>query len=239
VTISVVIPVLNEAEALPVTLGQVAELGFDEILVVDGGSTDRTPEIVQNFAYTFTATTAGAGTRSISLLTAATGRARQMNAGAAISRSEVLLFLHADTSLPSEARLAIQKALQSPDCPGGRFDVRFDEDGMLSRLIGRVMNARSRWSGIATGDQALFVRREVFEGLGGFADIPIMEDVDFCQRLKGVGPLAALKQQAVTSYRRWRTRGPIRTIILMWVLRLLYWLGISPYRLHTLYGAIR
>jgi rSAM/selenodomain-associated transferase 2 len=234
VTITVVIPTLNEERTLPTTLRRVAELGFDEVLVVDGGSSDRTPEIARSFA-----ATAGLGAPSLSFLTASTGRARQMNVGAAASRSDVLLFLHADTLLPDQARLAIQQALDEPTCAGGRFDVRFDDQRMLSRVIGRMMNARSRWSGISTGDQALFVRREVFERLGGFADIPIMEDVDFSRRLKRIGAIAALKQQAVTSYRRWRTGGPIRTIVLMSILRLLYWLGISPHRLQAFYGAIR
>jgi rSAM/selenodomain-associated transferase 2 len=162
-----------------------------------------------------------------------------MNVGAAASRSDVLLFLHADTSLPAQARVAIQRALDESTCVGGRFDVRFEEDGTLSGVIGRMMNMRSRLTGIATGDQALFVRRDVFEQLGGFADIPLMEDIDFSRRLKRRGRIAALDLQAVTSYRRWSARGPWRTIVLMWMLRSLFWLGISPHRLRHFYGTIR
>jgi rSAM/selenodomain-associated transferase 2 len=162
-----------------------------------------------------------------------------MNAGAAGARSDVLLFLHADTLLPADARPSIQHALADARCVGGRFDVRFEPDTTLGRLIGAMMNWRSHWSGIATGDQALFVRRTAFRHLGGFAEIPIMEDVDFSRRLKGVGCIAALRTPVVTSYRRWNTCGPLRTILVMWALRLLYWLGISPHRLQHLYGTIR
>jgi rSAM/selenodomain-associated transferase 2 len=162
-----------------------------------------------------------------------------MNAGAAASHSDVILFLHADTALPLEARAAIDEALQDPACVAGRFNVRFDADTRLSRLIGSLMNWRSRWTGIATGDQAVFVRRAAFERLGGFADIPIMEDVDFTRRLKRVGRVAALTLPVITSYRRWTSCGPVRTILLMWILRFLYWAGISPHRLHHLYGTIR
>jgi rSAM/selenodomain-associated transferase 2 len=237
VTITVVIPTLNEEQLLSTTLRQVAGLGFDEILVVDGGSSDRTREIVERFVSETLPVHDPAP--SISLLTASTGRARQMNVGAALSHSDVLLFLHADTSLPAQARLAIQHALDEPACVGGRFDVHFAEPGTLNRVVCRMMNVRSRVTGIATGDQALFVRRRVFEQLGGFADIPLMEDIDFSRRLKRVGRIAALDLQAVTSYRRWKAGGPWRTILLMWMLRLLFWLGISPHTLRHLYGTIR
>jgi rSAM/selenodomain-associated transferase 2 len=237
VTITVVIPTLNEEQLLATTLRQVAGLGFDEILVVDGGSSDRTQAIVERFASGASGLIDSAP--PISLLTASTGRARQMNAGAAAARSDVLLFLHADTTLPEQARRAIQQALDEPACVGGRFDVRFEEAGTLSRLVGRMMNVRSRVTGIATGDQALFVRRRVFEQLGGFADIPLMEDIEFSRRLKRIGRIAALDLHAVTSYRRWNTGGPWRTILLMWMLRALFWLGISPHKLRHLYGTIR
>jgi rSAM/selenodomain-associated transferase 2 len=226
---------------------------------VDGGSSDRTREVVKELAcdvrssmFDVESSSADPQTSnherrtpslerltSIRLLTGATGRARQMNVGAAASRSDVLLFLHADTSLPAQARVAIQRALDESTCVGGRFDVRFEEDGTLSGVIGRMMNMRSRLTGIATGDQALFVRRDVFEQLGGFADIPLMEDIDFSRRLKRRGRIAALDLQAVTSYRRWSARGPWRTIVLMWMLRSLFWLGISPHRLRHFYGTIR
>jgi len=245
-TITVVIPTLNEEAVLPRTLSQAASLGFDELIVVDGGSHDRTREIVQAFA---SAPAIGlqrsmlspqsSALSPVSLLTAPPGRANQMNAGAAASEGTVLLFLHADTSLPSDARQAVERALEDPACVGGRFDVRFERDSGPGWLISRMMNLRSRWTGIATGDQAIFVRRSLFEQLGGYSDLPIMEDVDFSRRLKRTGRLSALRSKVITSYRRWETRGPLRTMLLMWVLRFLYWIGINPHRLSQLYGAVR
>jgi len=252
-TITVVIPTLNEEAVLPRTLSQAASLGFDELIVVDGGSHDRTREIVQAFpsapAISLQSSTIShqrsilspqsSALSPVSLLTAPPGRANQMNAGAAASKGTVLLFLHADTSLPSDARQAVERALEDPACVGGRFDVRFERDSGPGWLISRMMNLRSRWTGIATGDQAIFVRRSLFEQLGGYSDLPIMEDVDFSRRLKGIGRLSALRSKVITSYRRWDTRGPLRTILWMWVLRSLYWIGISPHRLRHLYGTVR
>ena len=259
-TISVVIPTLNEERSLPTTLARAAESGFDEVIVVDGGSMDRTREVVLAFApaqgqsrqqsaisvqqsppdvHPSALNPQHSAPSTVVLLTAPAGRAFQMNAGAAASRGQILLFLHADTLLPPDARSAIEKALEDPAYVGGRFDVRFERDSGLGRLIGCLINLRSRWTGIATGDQAIFVRRSVFERLGGFSDIPIMEDVDFTRCLKRIGPVAALRLQVVTSFRRWDACGPIRTIALMWVLRFLYWVGISPRTLRHLYGAVR
>jgi rSAM/selenodomain-associated transferase 2 len=224
-TIAVVIPTLNEEQALPRTLSHTIGLGFDEIIVVDGGSGDRTQAIVRSLAGT--------------LLTSPPGRARQMNRGAAEANSDVLLFLHADTLLPREAKDAILAALRDPACVGGRFDVRFDCDSHLGRVIGAMMNLRSRLTGIATGDQAIFVRKTVFERAGGYADIPLMEDIEFTKRLRRLGRVAALSATVVTSYRRWNLCGPVRTILLMWTLRLLYWLGVNPNRLSRWYVAVR
>lgn len=117
--------------------------------------------------------------------------------------------------------------------------MRFEQDKGFGWMISRMMNLRSRWTGIATGDQAIFVRRTVFERLGGYSDLPIMEDVDFSRRLKRVGRLSAVRSKVITSYRRWDTRGLLRTILLMWVLRFLYWIGISPHSLTRLYGSVR
>lgn len=243
-TVSVIIPTLNEEQALPQTLTRTLALGFEEVLVVDGGSSDRTQELVRALPVArdpshLDDSSSDARHRPLLLLAAPTGRAAQMNAGAAASRGDALLFLHADTRLPDNAKAAIMDALREPACPGGRFDLRFDRDCALSRLIALMINLRSRLSGIATGDQAIFVRRKVFERMGGYAAIPLMEDVDLTRRLNRMGPVACLRAQVVTSFRRWETNGPIRTILLMWLLRFLYWIGVSPHTLSRWYGHAR
>ena len=151
----------------------------------------------------------------------------------------MLVFLHADTRLPPDARVAIETVAADSQFVGGRFDVQFEQDRGYAWVISRMMNLRSRWSGISTGDQALFVRRTVFQQLGGFEDIPIMEDIEFSCRLKKVGKIAALPSKVVTSFRRWEQRGPLRTILKMWTLRFLYWIGVRPQTLNQFYGSIR
>jgi rSAM/selenodomain-associated transferase 2 len=232
-TIAVVIPTLNEERALPLTLARTLDLQLDEVVIVDGGSSDRTIEIASSFI------PPPSSFPHLRLLAAPAGRARQMNAGAKASRGDVLLFLHADTQLPAEARAAIEAALEDPAVVGGRFDLRFERDTTLGRVVSRLINLRSRWTGLATGDQAIFVRRSVFDRLGGFADMPLMEDLDFTKRLKRAGRVVALRSQVTTSYRRWETGGPLRTVFLMWALRFLYWLGASPHRLSRWYSHAR
>lgn len=231
-TIGVIIPTLNEECALPETLRSLQPFRFDEIIIADGGSQDRTMKLARAFQ-------ASGSPRSMSVIAAPRGRARQMNAGAAKARTDVLLFLHADTRLPAEAQSRIEGALADSRCVGGRFDVRFEHDAGYAWLISRMMNLRSRWSGISTGDQALFVRREVFERLGGFADIPLMEDIEFSARLKQEGDVQALRSKVTTSFRRWEQDGPVRTILRMWSLRFLYWLGVAPQTLQRFYANIR
>lgn len=237
-TIAVIIPVLNEARCLHRTLSHTEALGFDELMIVDGGSSDDTCALARSFADRI-GISLSATTGSMRFLTAPRGRARQLNVGAAASWCDVLLFLHADTRLPSNARQAILAALADAACVGGRFDVCFDSTRVSARIIGNLMNLRSRWSGIATGDQAIFVRRAVFERMGGFADIPLMEDIEFTRRLKRTGPVASLSDQVVTAFRRWEQQGPLRTILLMWTLRFLYWIGVSPHRLQHFYRTVR
>jgi len=162
-----------------------------------------------------------------------------MNEGAKASRGEVLLFLHADTQLPRDATTVINRALADHRMVGGRFEVRFDRPSMWGTIISRMMNWRSRLSGLATGDQALFVRRPLFEQMGGFADMPLMEDIEFSRRLKRKGATAALTATVTTSFRRWEQQGPLRTILLMWTLRFLYWIGVSPHTLSRWYGLVR
>jgi rSAM/selenodomain-associated transferase 2 len=221
--LSIVIPALDEATNLARLLPDLlAREPGAEVIVVDGGSGDDTRAVV-------------ARTPSVRWLAGPRGRARQMNAGARAAAGDVLLFLHADTTLPSGAGGAILAALRDPAVVGGRFDVRLDSRHPLLGVVGWMMSRRSRLTGIATGDQAIFVRRGVFEALGGYADIPLMEDVDFTRRLKRRGRVAALRQRVTTSARKWEREGVLRTIVLMWTLRLLYALGVSPARLHRWY----
>lgn len=221
--VSIVIPVLNEADRLPGLLARLAPWrDRAEVLVVDGGSHDGTLEAARAAGW-------------VRVLSAAPGRARQMNAGAAAAAGDLLLFLHADVSLPATALDDIRAALADPGVVGGRFDVRLDGRGPIYRVVEVFMNLRSRWTGIWTGDQAIFVHRAVFERLGGFPEIPLMEDVEFTRRLKREGPGACLRARVLASARKWEREGPVRTILLMWALRFLYWIGVSPPRLHRWY----
>jgi rSAM/selenodomain-associated transferase 2 len=233
--ISVIIPTLNEELTIIATLAHTAALGFDELIVVDGGSLDQTPVLVESYRRR----TQSPAQSPVRLVTAPCGRARQMNEGAKASRGEILLFLHADTQLPGEAKTMIDTTLADQRLVGGRFDVRFDRPSTWGSIISRMMNWRSRLSGIATGDQALFVRRPIFEQMGGFTDMPLMEDIDFSRRLKQKGATAALTATVTTSFRRWKRHGPLRTLLLMWVLRFLYWIGVSPSHLIDWYKAVR
>ena len=233
--ISVIIPTLNEERTIIATLAHTATLGFDELIVIDGGSTDETPSLVEAYRHR----SQSSALSPIQWVTAPPGRAQQMNEGAKTSRGEILLFLHADTQLPSDAKTIIETTLADQQTVGGRFDVRFDSPSMWGAIISRMMNWRSRLSGLATGDQALFVRRLIFEQMGGFADMPLMEDIEFSRRLKRKGATATLTATVTTSFRRWEQHGPVRTILLMWTLRFLYWAGVSPHTLNRWYGLVR
>ena len=234
-TISVIIPTLNEERAVMATLAHTAALGFDELIVVDGGSTDKTPSLVNSYRLSAQSSTLS----PIQWITSPPGRARQMNEGAKAGRGETLLFLHADTQLPDDAKAIIDTTLADRQVVGGRFDVQFDRPSMRGTIISKMMNWRSKLSGLATGDQALFVRRSIFEQMGGFADMPLMEDIEFSRRLKRKGATAALTATVTTSFRRWEQQGPLRTILRMWVLRFLYWVGVSPHTLSRWYELVR
>ena len=229
-TISVIIPTLNEEKILAQALVALSTIPIDEIVIVDGGSTDHTLKMAEAFC---------ARVSNAHALASPRGRARQMNAGAKATRGETLLFLHADTRLPPRADELIEAALADRETAGGRFDVRFDRPSTWGTVISTLMNWRSRLSGIATGDQAIFVRRKVFEQIGGFSDIPLMEDIDLSRRLKQIGRMIALHETVTTSFRRWEANGPLRTVLLMWTLRFLYGAGVSPDRLHRFYAATR
>jgi len=233
--LSIVIPTLNEERTIIATLAHTADLGFNELIVVDGGSLDQTPVLVESYRLS----TQSSALSPLRLVTAPPGRALQMNKGAKTSGGEILLFLHADTQLPGNAKSLIDTTLADQRMVGGRFDVRFDRPVMWGTIISKMMNCRSRLNGLATGDQALFVRRPIFEQMGGFADIPLMEDIEFSRRLKRAGATAALTATVTTSFRRWEQQGPLRTILLMWTLRFLYWIGISPSHLVKWYKAVR
>lgn len=221
--LSIVIPTLNEAAALERLLPHLARTCPEaEVIVVDGGGTDGTPECVRRFP-------------GVRLIEASRGRARQMNAGAGTAGGSTILFLHADTVLPPDALRAIEDALRVPGVVGGRFDVRFDNPRAIFTLIATMMNLRSRLTRICTGDQAIFVRRQIFDELGGYPEIPLMEDIQLSRRLKRRGRIACLRQRVTTSARKWEREGVVRTIALMWALRLLYWAGVEPARLHRWY----
>ncbi len=223
-TLSIVVPALDEAEEIEATLASARDPAVREIIVVDGGSRDDTVARATPLA-----------TRVVS---SPPGRARQMNAGAALASGEVLLFLHADTRLPEGFAPAVRDAIET-GAVWGRFDVVLRGSHRLLRVVAPLINLRSRLSRIATGDQAIFVRHDVFRRLGGFAEIPLMEDVELSRRLKRAGPMAALRLRVSTSGRRWEEHGVVRTIVLMWALRLAYACGVSPARLARAYRTRR
>jgi rSAM/selenodomain-associated transferase 2 len=207
---------------------------LNTVIVVDGGSRDGTRGIVQALSND-SGNTSGATLR---LIDAPRGRALQMNAGAVESRADVLLFLHADTRLPTGAIEQVREAI-SRGATWGRFDTHLDGEQLLFRVIEWFMNVRSALTHIATGDQAIFVRSDVFHMLGGYAPIALMEDVELCSRLKWVGQPTRVRATVIASTRRWRAGGIMRTVVLMWGLRLLYWFGVAPARLQRLYRISR
>lgn len=219
---SIVIPVLNEARSLPALIGslQGTLAANAEVIFVDGGSVDETPQIAES-----------AGFR---VIRSECGRARQMNAGARSARGDLLVFLHADTVLPRDALEMIAAALRS-GYDWGRFDVCIAGRPWMLRVVACMMNWRSRVSGIATGDQAMFMSRAAFESVGGFPDQPLMEDIEMSRRLRARSRPACLRAKVTTSGRRWESRGVWRTILLMWRLRWAYWRGVPPERLAEAY----
>jgi rSAM/selenodomain-associated transferase 2 len=214
VKLSIVLPVLNEAEQLPRVLEclRPAREGGVEVIIVDGGSEDGT--------------LLAAARADARLVSSPKGRAQQMNAGARLAAGDVLLFLHVDTLLPQRADRLIEAAIGDRRRVWGRFDVDIRGRPWMLRVIAVLMNWRSRISGIATGDQAIFVDRNAFESVGGFPDQPLMEDVELSKRLRALSPPACLHARVITSGRRWESRGVWRTIFLMWRLRWAYWRGV-------------
>jgi rSAM/selenodomain-associated transferase 2 len=221
--LSVVLPVLNEANGLGAALQALAPLlaRGAEVIVADGGSSDHSAALAR------------AGGAQV--INAPRGRALQMNAGAAQARGAMLLFLHADTRLPADADALITQALAGGSCVWGRFDVSITGRPRMLRLIAALMNLRSRLTGIATGDQALFMTRAAFGAVGGFPAQPLMEDIEMSRRLRTLSRPACLRTKVQTSGRRWESRGVWRTVLLMWRLRFAYWRGASTERLAELY----
>lgn len=222
----IVVPVLHEAARITRCLSALAPLRQRgvKVVVVDGGSDDQTVALAQPLADV--------------VLCAERGRARQMNAGAAACDAGAYLFLHADTQLPALADQQVLAALEG-GALWGRFDVQIDPPGWTLRLVAKLMNWRSRVSGIATGDQAIFVRADAWKAIHGFADLPLMEDIDLSSRLKRIGRPACLTERVLTSARRWEKHGVLRTVWLMWRLRLAYFLGADPGQLAQRYEHAR
>jgi rSAM/selenodomain-associated transferase 2 len=215
-SLSIIVPMLDEREMLPRLLEHLEpyrQAGC-EVLLIDGGSRDGSDEFARQ-----------AGFR---VAPSVMGRASQMNAGARLASGDLLLFLHADTRLPSGADTLVRHAIAKESRVWGFFKVRIEGNSRLLPIVGFLMNHRARLTGIATGDQAIFVRRSAFERVGGFPEQPLMEDVELSKRLKRIAWPAHVGQLARTSGRRWESRGVLRTIALMWSLRLAYWLGVSP-----------
>lgn len=219
--LSVIIPTLDEADNIETTLLPLQPLRQQghEVIVADGGSHDQTTSL--------------ASPLTDQLINAPKGRARQMNAGAQQASGDALLFLHADTSLPTNAIELISEALVNK--PWGRFDVKLGGHQSLLRMVEFMMNWRSRLSGIATGDQAIFIRRELFTKIGGFTNIPLMEDINISKRLKYYSRPACVKATVTSSSRRWEQHGILNTILLMWRLRLAYFFGATAEQLGKRY----
>ena len=225
--LSIIIPVLDEGDTIGKHLSALQPLRQSgvEVIVVDGGSSDATRALARPL--------------SDLTLSASRGRASQMNAGAQQAKGEYFLFLHSDTLLPEHAPERISEALIRSERVWGRFDVRFDSPLRILRVVAFMMNRRSRWTGIATGDQAMFVRRQAFERVGGFPDIALMEDIALSKSLKRLSPPVCLRARVTTSGRRWETNGALRTILLMWRLRAAYFLNADPSRLAERYRHAR
>ena len=226
VRISIVVPTLDEARGIVGTLEplQPARTDGHEVIVVDGGSRDATVALATPLADR--------------VIVAERGRARQMNAGAAIAAGDLLLFVHADSQVAMSAIAVLALEIEHTQRRWGRFDVTIAARSRVLPIVAAMMNMRSRVTGIATGDQAMFVARELFAAVGGFPDQPLMEDIELSRRLKRLGSPLCLRALVTTSGRRWEKHGVVRTILTMWRLRLAYFFGTAPAELAVRYGYV-
>ncbi len=222
VKVSIIIPVLNEEINLPDVLSNLQSFRSEghEVVIVDGGSSDNSLLLAQQGA-------------DIVIVSKA-GRALQMNSGAMVATGGIFLFLHCDTFLPDNALKVVADNYQR-DNYWGRFDVRLSGNQFVFRLIEQLMNLRSRLTSVATGDQAIFIEKNLFDRMQGFPEIVLMEDIEISRRLKKISKPVCMKQKVVTSSRRWETNGVVPTVLLMWKLRLYYFFGVSPEKLNLLY----
>jgi rSAM/selenodomain-associated transferase 2 len=224
--LSIIIPTLNEADGIVDALNALSQLraGGAEVIVADGGSQDRTAELARS--------------RCDKLVEAPRGRGAQMNAGAQVATGGVFLFLHADTRLPEEADRLVREGLATSRRAWGRFDAKIVGRSALLPVVASLMNWRSRLTGIATGDQAMFTDRRAFAKVGGFPDVPLMEDIILSRRLRQISSPLCLAARVTTSGRRWDERGALRTMLLMWRLRAAHFLGADPHALARAYGYV-
>lgn len=222
-SISIIVPMLNESSQLPDLLEHLLEYkkAGCELILVDGGSTDQSAEQAEALGFT--------------VLRSEKGRAIQMNIGAKDASSDILLFLHADTRLPENAGQIIARVFEDENAQWGRFDIKIAGQALMLKVVAWFINQRSRLSSIVTGDQAIFIRRNLFETIGGFPVQALMEDIEFSKRLKDISKPLALPEKVITSGRRWEQQGIWRTIFLMWSLRFAYWRGASAEELASKY----
>ena len=226
-SLAIVIPVFNEEKTLAYALKRLQRLELevtDKLVFVDGGSTDKTEHFILQAGF--------------QCLKSEQGRAKQMNMGARNTSSDIILFLHVDTTF-SSSNISNIKKTYNQGFLSGRFNIRLSGKGLTYQIISFFINFRSCLSKISTGDQAMFVSRQVFESVGGFPDLPLMEDVALSKKLRDIGHVACLKDTLTTSSRRWEKHGVVKTVLLMWKLRLLYWLGANPEMLAKMYRDAR